>query len=619
MIFAIPTQAGSTPPLTSHTFSGTQGQNGWFVSTVDVELRVSDLESGPKQTTYWLGSDPSESKVYTSGSNLVLNPSFEAGSFEEGPDDWDAQGNALFWRSAAEQKLGSYSAALAAQDTNFSYWHNRENPIATVPLQSYSVSVWVKTYDISGLGAHFEVWSKGASWNEDELIAESDTISGSNDWTLLTTSFISPTGFNEVYLRLGAQEELLIGVTYWDGVSVYSGSEAETSFTVVQNGDHLLHYFSEDNNGNIESEKTAPLKIDTRAPSDWANFNYTQGGNNHSYLVNIEVKDVTAGADVSEAKYRYYTDHQDQGWSDWFVVQQVLRVSDGTPALDGETSAIRLETPEIDFGDSATIFSVQFQLSDLAGNSSDSSAQTVEGPWIKLERGDLYVGGNINMSASAPAMDNSDALISVGGSINNFSTGTNWKATTYAHTREDTDQIGDLVDNFDDLKQTASSLPQQNLPTSSGLYRYVGDYTIDSQSMPAGFEDNVLSAVVIISGDLRVKISYSLQTQSAVVFMVEGDLEVEGAVEQMDGFFIVEEEINTNINNKLKRQLLVNGGMISLEGFVLGRNLGRTGAMNNTTDPSELFRYAPQYLLDDRLINLISGDNVDYTWREVEP
>ena len=611
LTFHLPAYAGTTPPTTTHTFAGTIGGNGWFVSTVDVTLRAQDLESGPAETTYWLNDEEPTTQTHTTSQNQILNPSFENG-WLFGINNWDSAGPATFWRAFSNYKFGWRSAGIMATQSEFAYWHNRNYPVPAIPLQNYSVSAWVKTFDIAGLGAYFEVWTKGGSPAQDQLLATSEKITGINNWILLTVSFVMPEGASEVYVRLGATEEFSFDFVYWDGVSMYSGYTAITQFTVSANGDHILHYFSKDNNDNIESEQQANLKIDTRAPSNWGNFTYTPGGNNHSYYAAIEVTDPISGIDVSTTKYRWYTNHQDLGWSDWFPVN--------TTAVDGETSAVKLETPEIDFGDSATVFRVQFQTSDMAGNSSDSPIQTIEGPWLQVLNMDLYVGVGISMTASAPSgMKNSNSLVAAGGAISNFSTSTGWNIESYNHKLKGVTSLSSLISEYTTLKSQAAILPQGKLPTASGIYKYSGNYTIDHNTTPPGFEDGIHTSLIIIEGNLRAKSDFSLNENSAVVFLIEGNTEIEGKVEDIAGFFVTEGVFNTNIDNKQQKQLTLKGGVAALQGFVLGRDLGRTGTVKNSTDPAEKFIFQPQYLVNQGLSGLLAGKQIKYSWREIAP
>jgi hypothetical protein len=42
-------------------------------------------------------------------------------------------------------------------------------------------------------------------------------------------------------------------------------------------------------------------------PGGWNTWIYERGGNDHSYIGKVNVRDITSGIDVSTAEYAYYT------------------------------------------------------------------------------------------------------------------------------------------------------------------------------------------------------------------------------------------------------------------------------------------------------------------------
>jgi len=627
--------ADDDPPVTTHSYSGVEGSNGWYTSTVDVALRAFDIDSGPKSTTYWLNSNPPTTKQHSTGQNQILNPSFESGGWkwESGAwvpfiNNWEYIGGAAFWQSLVYHKFDWRSAAIGnlLSGTEYFYWHNREDYVPAMAGGSYSASAWVKTLDIAGLGAWFEVWARGATEAEDQLIVASDVVNGSADWTLLEKSLIMPPGFQGVYLRLGMQDQGSAGLTFWDGISLYGGYSAFTEFTVVANGDHILHFYSEDNAGNIEPEVSALLKIDTVSPHGWDNFSYTLGSNDHSYYVSVDVIDETSGIDISTAVYRWYTDNQGTGWSyesgeAWESMDSVVVVATGLPASDGETDWVRLTTGEIDFGDSSTVMRVQFRIADMADSSADSPMFTIEGAWVQCMHGMVYSRGLINMPCSAPPGEfNSDGLIMSGGGITFFESSESWEIDNHGHGLEGATALGEIFPAYDSLRQTAGALADNKLPTSSGIYVFDGDYVIDHNSTPSGFENSVFSALIYISENLYVKHSYTMNPSSAVLFVVDGDVGVSGLVEEMWGVFMASGTFDSNYDNKLRRQLVHNGGVIALDGIVLGRDLTRAGSPSNEDAPAELFSLPYSYFFNQEFNNLIaSQQEIDYSWREIGP
>ncbi len=83
--------ADGTPPITTTTLTGNIGTNGWYTSTVAVDIASEDLESGVKSITYSLDGFQTVQN-FTSGANLLPNPSFESGSVT----GWVVGGSAIF-------------------------------------------------------------------------------------------------------------------------------------------------------------------------------------------------------------------------------------------------------------------------------------------------------------------------------------------------------------------------------------------------------------------------------------------------------------------------------------------------------------------------------------------
>lgn len=636
-LFPIPLKAETTPPITTHEFSGTLGNNGWYTSTVDVTLRTKDLESGPKSTTYWLDSNSPTTINYSSSQNQILNPSFEESDrYGEWPDYWyairhwgnnDCEGcNVLFWQSAFPAKFGWRSAAVGILGAGQYYYHNRDRSVSVNGGEIYTISVWVKTLDIAGdSGAWLEVWSQGSGdWDTDQKIGETSKISGTNDWTLLTHQFTAPVESNQIYVRLVLEDSGFIGVAWWDGVNMFGGADFFTDFLVIQNGIHTLYYYSEDNEGNIESVNEVQLKLDTVGPERWEDFDISPGGNDHSYIGMIHAQDVTSGLDISETYYAYYTDHQDQGWdhngdgeTDWYPVESVKKIPSGDPAPDGITEEVKITTPSIDFGDSATIMKFQLQAKDMAGNVSNSPVLTVAGAWMKsVNQGGVYVQSGINMSAQpVSGQYNNDTIVSIGNNtLVNFFTSTDQVVINYTNNKDGT--FLNLFSDYDKIIKGAVSLPGGKLPTTSGIYYYNGNYTMDQNSITAGFESAIQQSVILVNGNLTIKKSYSLAAESRVVFLVTGNIGVEGSVEYISGFFITEGVFNTNVDWSGKKSLQINGGISATQSILLGRDLGRKGNPNNTTTPAEVINFQPKYFFNNTLGSYLGGSQVKMNWQE---
>lgn len=626
--------ATTLPPVTTLFLSGTLGNNNWYISNVTAQLSATDDQSGVASSTYQLNDNPPITIEYQQSENQILNNSFEqplAWYLFWLPKYWERvrNGQALLLRTFFSPGFDSdHAAMISARRGGFGYWHNRENAVSVEAGTLYTLSVHVKTYFADSPGAYFEVWSKKNDPSDDTLITQSPLVQATTyDWELLEATFTSLTN-QEVYVKLILQADNDPALVYYDAVFLQGLSEAKTQLTLVENGQHTLRYYSTDRNGNLEDAKTTSIWIDTQPPSNWQNFTFTLGQNNHSYFTSIEVQDLTSGIDVGTAEYAYYTDHQNQAWDhngdgaiDWYPAPQIIVVETNQPAADGETQLVRLETPEIDFGDSATVYRVRFRLSDLAGNESDSGIQSIEGPWLQIVGADLYSAANINMPVPAPApFQNSDSLVCTTGSITNFSTSSNLRVDSYQHSLLNLvgeSPIRAVVPTYDELKAQALSLPGNRLPSQSGIYRYAGDYVIDSHSITPGFEKNVVNIVLIVEGNLSIQKDYELDNLSGLILLVEGDVKVQGKVQNVEGFFILNGKFYSNSDHKQEKQLVLKGGVIAFDGFELARDLGRTGHPTNSEAPAEKIVVKPHYFLNSELAGLLKGKKTTYLWREI--
>lgn len=629
--------AGTTPPVTTHEFSGTLGNNGWYTSTVDVTLRTSDLESGPKSTSYWLNSNPPTTIAYDTIQNQILNPSFEE---SDRSGRWPfyvytirhwfnndcASCSVLFWQSSLYAKFGWRSAATGILGSGIYYWHNRDRSVNIIPGETYTVSVWVKTLGIWGTpGAWLEAWAKGSGdWDTDLKLGETNKVTGNTGWTLLSYTFVAPADYSQFYVRLVLQDSGFIGVAWWDGVSMYGGTNFYTNFLVIENRAHNLYYYSKDNNNNTESVHQTSLKIDTIAPQDWNDFDVEEGTNDHTFKGIIHVKDVTSGLDISETYYAYYTNHQDEEWdhngdgeTDWYPVESVSRIPSGQPAYDGITEEVEIKTPFTDFGDSSTVMKFQFRAQDMAGNTSNSPIMTIAGAWSQSEgQGDIYVKNGIDVSSVAPEGEyNTDSIISVGNTVlSQFISSSPYVVKEYNHS-----YLGTLVSffpNYDEIRNSATSLPGDKMPENSGIYYYTGDYTLDQNSLTPGFESGTISTVIIIEGNLTIEKEFEIAESSQVVFLVTGNIEVEGTVEEISGYFFAGDTFNSNIDAKEGKQLTIQGSIMVGNDLILSRDLGRKGNPNNSTTPSEYIEYMRRYLFDNTLSGYLGGSQIEMNWLE---
>jgi len=170
-LFSVFAQSDTTPPLTTATLSGTQGQNGWYISGVNVDLAADDLESGVHSINWKLDDGEWQKEEFLGTLNRVQNSSFEGGGLFY-IDNWD-HSPAPFWEAlflrSWEHKFGSRSARIVFLNfwsPVYHYWHNRDYYSVTTTGKVYTVSAWVKTESLAGNGAYVAVWGRNLTGSE---------------------------------------------------------------------------------------------------------------------------------------------------------------------------------------------------------------------------------------------------------------------------------------------------------------------------------------------------------------------------------------------------------------------------------------------------------------------
>jgi len=589
-------QSDTTSPLTTATLSGTQGQNDWYTSGVDVHLVADDLESGVHSIHWKLDDNDWQEEEFLGTLNRIQNPSFEGGGLFY-IDNWNHSGQpfweALFLRSWYS-KFGSRSARIIIFGSGNYYWHNRNYYSPTEASKIYTASAWVKTEALSGDGAYLAVWGRDID-GSDGLIAETSKISGTQDWTRVSLSWTMPAGYDGVFLRLSASSGW--GSVWFDGVSLYEEEETGVSFAVGESGEHTLEYYAVDNAGNEEiPHKTVDFKIDTSAPSGWRNFETVQSGNNHTFICSIGVSDSVSGLDSSTAAYQY-TYNGGQSWSTWLT--------------DAVVVSGRITTPAIDFHDSnwEAGKAIRFRISDMAGLQGVSPDQNLFGAWVKTTSGDIYSGGNISFSALGSESNAEGVVTASGTSIDGFTSTQNWEIKSYPQiARRNYDQ-------WQEKFPTTTPLPYGRLPLESGSY-FAGDddFVVDAQTIPAGPGGDLastenLAAVIFVGGNLIINDDLEVHPTSVLLFIVGGDVRISQDVTRIDGSFLFDNSFDTSYDGVPPQEQLVINGLAAGGEFIFRRSLSKDG---NLTQAAEVFNYQA------KIINLAPyiGEG-SISWKEI--
>jgi hypothetical protein len=613
-----------TPPAVFENISGTLGSNGWYVSTVNVTLSVEDLESGVASLEYWVDAGTPHVVPFSTGKNLVSNPSFEKLDLLGNLEGWEKVigGVATLSQANDEVKFDSYSAKIVSSAPGWASFDTFSSfaPVLNAGV-TYTVSGWVKRSGLSGNGAQLRILRQ----SDGLLVDSSSYVSSDGEWLRVAKNFTPPTSGAYV-IEAGLEGT---GTVWWDGINLYQGLDEPTySFVVSGNGTHQVHY-SAINNENIKGPtKDSPVfRIDTVSPGNWRDFSLVRppGANSHTFVASITVDDQTSGLDPGTAYFQYIVKHKTEfGYhsdlencgSSWIPndparppnVDGAYDPTSGwypstvTPNTPGSTT-ITFSTPKVDFCDDdwADIKKIKFRIKDMAGNSSIREF-AVNTAWIQTLSSDVHAEGNIDMPSAVG--DNATFMISAS-SVTNFVSTQNWLVYPYS---------GVSFPGYDywfSKIKPIDSLPSGKLPQADGLGVYLvnSGYTIDSNTRPSPTAS--FTGVVFINGDLTINDGFSLSGGSALVFVVKGKVGVNKQVEDIAGIYLADGLIETSMGGSLNKQLRVKGSLISATGFDLKRSLS-----NNST-PAEVIEYQPRYLLNSDLAKLFSTSN--YSWQEVVP
>jgi hypothetical protein len=158
------------------------------------------------------------------------------------------------------------------------------------------------------------------------------------------------------------------------GIDGSTGVETITASAVPFDQDsadqNLIQFELNDKLGNTGTSDTYTIEIDTNTPGGWANVN-PSGWYSASQEpdVSIDVQDVTSGLDVESAYYSYSTDGG-MSWSDWYW-------ADVTGDF-GSTGVETITAYAVEFDqDSGTLNQIQFEITDMAGNTGTSGIYTI--------------------------------------------------------------------------------------------------------------------------------------------------------------------------------------------------------------------------------------------------
>lgn len=591
--------ADTTSPISAHVFTPNtpDGNNGWYVSPVQVELTATDLESGVASLHWRIDDGGWEEEQYSESLNLAPNPSFEVPGEGQELASWDFSGvvGAEGTRASEAAYAGDFSAKVSAPQSGWSFWGNAGDYVVVTPWSNMTASVWVKAEGISGSGAQFRVYALSPA-GATQITASDLQVSGTADWTRLSAEFVvSVSDAYGLYLEIGIDG---VGTAWFDAAQITIAlAEAKVEFTVPQNGELTLEYYAVDRMDNEETpHQTADLKVDTVAPGNWSDFETYRMGNDHTLISAITVEDESSGLDQDAAAFQYTVDGG-LNWGyyftllacwEWSWVPDGWLSTFGSPYYGG--TVMRIATFPIDYCNSnwSICKGQRFQVEDLAGNVGTKET-CANGPWIRASGGgDIYAAAGIETRAEG-AEANAEHSISTGGGMSTFfSSEADWKISNYSPLLSKL-SYSEWVNKFPD--PTLISV----LPTASGIYLIDSSFTIDRDTIPAGLETSAFGAVVFVNGDVIIAEDYELGSEGALLFIVAGNVRVDEAVVETAGFFIVDGNFNTAYNGSADTSPWVLYGGMAAETFTFPRSQRKNG--ENFKTPAEHVVFQPQYYL----------------------
>jgi hypothetical protein len=618
------TYAGSTPPTTTYSLdpASPNGENGWYITPVQVTLTATDLESGVKETNYRINYGTWQKNTFTDTLNLVPNPSFEiADSTTSGLQNWEATviENATYSQDTTEYAPG-FETSSAKIISNGGAWHginHKDSFAAASPYENMTASVWLKSPSPTGQ-SRFRIYGIKAD-ETTQLIESSNQVIGQENWTNVTLDFVvNMEDAIGVYMDVG-----IIGAgTVWiDAASITSSPlPAITSFAVGSDSEeHIVEFYSIDFAGNVETTNSISFKIDQTPPGNWHDSGASRWFWDPPYklYVYVTVEDPTSGLHWATDGYKYHTE-LNEGFgrfsdlrncsSTWQPFDEDEWIWAFTwKIFSNGAKSTSLWTPKTSFcNDNWRLCkAVRFRAEDLAGNVGTKEF-CINGPWIKVA-GEAIVrsNNNINMLAEADG-DNTDGLIeAVGSTIEFFTSSRNWELTNSSTPPDYT---------YNDFwEATPNKTEISNLTTNSGVYSITDSFEIDAGSVPGGFDSTEFNQIIFVNGNLKISTDVEIANAATALFVVSGDVEIAKEVTTVGLAIFADGEFYTayNIEEGDATETLELYGLFSADKFVFQRTLQGT---DNNDASSEDFNYEPKYAIS--LKEYLGGNTV--TWLGVE-
>jgi len=335
-IWNFTTIVDSTPPVSAHTFSGTSGNNSWYVSNVTITLTAADGESGVNHTYYQV--DSGSWTTYTSPVDISIEASHTLKYYST-----DKAGNTESMKGPFTFKIDKTKPATSHTFSGVigsNGWYISNVTITLTPtdatsgvnqtyyqLDGSSWTTYVASIVVFTESNHMlKYYSVDKAGNTESIkgpftfkidktkpvTAHTITgITGTNSWYIssatITLTAMDP---SRPFLPTNSPAPVQSGgpsginATYYK-IDAGAWTKYTVPFTVTVDGSHTISYYSVDNAGNVEGTKGPfPFKIDKTAPT----INLTVTALNPlktKWLLEADVYDATSGV----TKVEFYMDN----------------------------------------------------------------------------------------------------------------------------------------------------------------------------------------------------------------------------------------------------------------------------------------------------------------------
>jgi len=225
-------------PITAMSSSDPDGENGWYISPVEITLSGKDSLSGVEFTKYQLNDDA-----------------------------WQNYSKPFTLSQDGEHTIKYYSKDNASN----------EEAAKTKPIK------------LDGIPPTTTLTLSGARGNNDWYVSSVEV-------TLSTEDALSDVGVTKYRINNGD----------WQNYS--------EPITLNEDGQHTIEYYSKDKAGNQETNKSKSIKIDTKLPTTTVAFSGTKGNDDwHVSSVEVTLSPEDASSGVEVTKYRI----NKGGWEDY--------------------------------------------------------------------------------------------------------------------------------------------------------------------------------------------------------------------------------------------------------------------------------------------------------------